>query len=343
MRVLFWTYPAAFQAPGGGETILLKTREYLQQTGLEIDLFDQWSTKLRDYSLVHCFHSVYPEFWESVKDAGARLVVTPTHWPTTDRKLRVWRWLKRRGRTLAGVRGPYKDINYYYTLADAILPSSQIEVDLLQQFCAVRREKMTVVRNGVDPRFVGARADAFVDRYGLRDFVLCVGRIMPRKNQLRIIRALKGSDAPVVFIGAPDPDAGDYFERCRREAGRNVHFLGWIDHESPLLSAAFAAARVFLMPSAVDIAPLAVLEAAAAGCSIVVTPIGSAREYYGDGAYYVDPSSETDIREKTLAALARGRLSSHGNGPCVPTWADVAHQVHDVYEQLLSRTQDTRS
>jgi glycosyltransferase involved in cell wall biosynthesis len=341
MRVLFWTYPAAFQAPGGGETILLKTRQYLQAAGARVDVFDQWTTKLRDYPLVHCFHSVYPEFWETVRQAGSRLVVTPTHWPTTDWKVRSWRWLKRRGRQLAGLGGRSKDVAYFYSLADAILPSSQTEAALLHRYCGVPLDTMTVVRNGVDPRFVDARADAFVERYGLSNFALCVGRITPNKNQLAIIRALKGYEKPLVFIGAPDPDASDYFEQCRREAGPNVHFLGWIEHDSPLLPAAFAAARVFLMPSLVDIAPLAALEAVAAGCRLVVTSVGSAREYYGDGAFYADPRSEAEIRDKTLAAFTQERRST-AEGFAVPTWEDVARQLLGVYERVLCRASARR-
>ncbi len=342
MRVLFWTYPSAFQAPGGGETILLKSREYLEAAGVQVDVFDQWSTKLRDYPLVHCFHSNYPEFWESVHHAKGRLVVTPTHWPVTNAKIRSWRWLKRRGRTLFGARGPDKDIGYFYSLADAILPSSATERSLLHRYCRVPLDKMTVVRNGVDPRFVNARPDAFVQQYGLSNFVLCVGRFTPNKNQLSVIRALKGCEAPLVFIGTEDPEAGDYLERCRSEAGPNVHFLGWIDHDSPLLPAAFAAARVFLLPSVVDIASLAALEAAAAGCRLVVTPVGSSREYYAQHAFYVDPHSETDIREKTYAALTNERPRQPGNID-IPTWTDVAGQLRAVYERLLGEQRPGRA
>ena len=334
MRVLFWTFPAAFQAPGGGETILLKTREYLQRLGVQVDLFDQWTTKLTDYPLVHCFHSVYPEFWESVRDSGRRLVVTPTHWPTMDPKIRAWRRLKRAGRDLLRLPGPHRDTAYYYSLADAILPSSQVELELLRRYCSVPRGKMTVVRNGVEPRFVGASPEPFVERYGLRDFVLSVARFTPNKNQLHAIRALKSCDVPLVFVGTPDPDAADYFAQCRREAGPHVHFIGWIDHDSALLPSAFAAARVFLLPSTRELAPVSAMEAAAAGCRLVVTPAGSTREYYGDSAHYVDPASEADIRDKTLAALARGRANE---APWLRTWTDVAKEVLAVYEDLLAR------
>lgn len=335
MRVLFWTYPTAFQAPGGGETILLKTREYLQRRKIEVDLFDQWSTKLCDYPLIHCFHSVTPEFWEAAKYAGCKLVVTPTHWPTTDIRIRSRRGLKRALRRMVGASGPYKDINYYYSLADLLLPSSQTEVDLLTRYCGVPRERMIVVRNGADPRFFAARPEPFKERYGLCDFVLCVGRIMPRKNQLRIIRALKGSGLQLVFIGAPDPDEAEYYAQCRREADADVHFLGWIDHRSDLLPSALAAARVFLMPSQVDIAPVAVVEAAAAGCRLVVTPVGSTREYYGAAALYVDPSSEADIRGQTLAGVARGRTRDDEYKMHILDWAAVAAQVEGAYVGLL--------
>jgi len=47
------------------------------------------------------------------------------------------------------------------------------------------------VVNGVDRRFADVTKDCFVEKYGWENFVLCVGRIEPRKNQLAVIEAVR--------------------------------------------------------------------------------------------------------------------------------------------------------
>ena len=55
MKVLFNTYSTAFFCPGGGEVQLLKTREHLQQLGVEVDLYDPWEPAVERYDIVHMF------------------------------------------------------------------------------------------------------------------------------------------------------------------------------------------------------------------------------------------------------------------------------------------------
>ena len=57
----------------------------------------------------------------------------------------------------------------------------------------------------LDPIYEKIPADQFTQRYGFKDFILCVGRIEPRKNQLNIIRALRGIKSDIVFIGDYKP------------------------------------------------------------------------------------------------------------------------------------------
>ena len=55
MKILFNTYYHAFQNPGGGEIVLLKTMEALQRKGIQVELFNKWKTNLREYDLIHNF------------------------------------------------------------------------------------------------------------------------------------------------------------------------------------------------------------------------------------------------------------------------------------------------
>ena len=95
----------------------------------------------------------------------------------------------------------------------------------------------------MDPTWAeGATGDAFREKFGVKDYVLSVGRLEPRKNQLLLARALRDTNIDLVCVG--EPHQPEYAELVRRHGGR-VHIVGKLTHEDPLLRSAFAGARAF--------------------------------------------------------------------------------------------------
>lgn len=304
-QVLFHTYDWAFQRPGGGEVQLLQTRRHLEELGIRVELFDRWHTRLQEFPLVHSFSLLPQMFWEPVKLAGCVLTVSSIHWPwaghgTLREKIR--KTLVGAGKRLLRVSDDHRRLPHEFV--DLFFPNSQREADLMAQVYGIPAEKFHVVPNGVEERFADATPQAFEREYGLRDFVLCVGRVDGRKNQLTLIRALKGLDTPIVIIGEPVLGQEGYFDECRREAGSNVHFLGKIEHNSPLLASAYAAAACLVLPSYIETPGLCALEAGLAGAPLVVTELGCTREYFGDFAAYVHPDFPDQIRAAVTETLA---------------------------------------
>ena len=199
---------------------------------------------------------------------------------------------------------------------DVLLPNSWAECDQLQERFDVR-QPLTVVRNAVNPETFSetlsetcsaqhAATEPEVDSN--RPSVLYVGRIEPRKNQLMLIRALKGSSLRLRIIGRAADFHRGYERRCRREAGPNVEFLGWKTPQE--LQRWYRASDVHVCPSWYETPGLASLEAAYCGCPIVVTTRGSTREYFGDQAEYCHPGEPHSIRAAVERALARPAPSS---------------------------------
>lgn len=78
-------------------------------------------------------------------------------------------------------------------------------IQLAQGF-RIDAAKVRLVPHGIEAgRFRAVDPALFVERYGLRDFVLQVSRINRLKGQARLIRALEGTGLQVVFIGPLDP------------------------------------------------------------------------------------------------------------------------------------------
>jgi glycosyltransferase involved in cell wall biosynthesis len=82
---------------------------------------------------------------------------------------------------------------------------------------------------------------------------------------------------------------------------------------------------------------LASLEAAAMGCSLVVTPNGDTREYFADFAEYCDPGDQRSIRDAVMRAYENGPppdLARRIRGNF--TWEKAAEATYCAYKRVLT-------
>jgi glycosyltransferase involved in cell wall biosynthesis len=342
--VLIHCPSTSFQAPGGGENQAILTARYLEDIGVEVRPFVPWTDRLERSRLIHLF-GMSREGLELARLArlrGVPLALSPICWvepramAEASDSLQI-AWQRARWATKELVpRWPCWR-RELLDLADVILPNSEAEARQLARYFGADRRKVRVVPNGVEERFAGADPTAFRAVVGLSDFVLYVGRIEPRKNVLRLIQATRMAGLPLVVIGDPVPGHQAYAEACRRAGGGAVHWLPRIEHDDPTLASAFAAARVFALPSWFETPGLAALEAALAGAAVVLTPLGCTREYFGDRVSYARPDRVREIARQlrtawdkgpdlTLSPLVRSRY----------LWPVVARRTGDAYDQIAA-------
>lgn len=201
--------------------------------------------------------------------------------------------------------GYFSSVRRLITYADHLILLSEHERQLLAGI-GVDSSTVTLVRNPVEASvFADGDPKLFEEQFGVTDYVLCVGRIETRKNQAVLAYALRDTGIPLVFVGH-EPDQA-YSALIRKAGGENLIFTGRIEPNSPLLASAYAGARVFCLPSWSEGAPLVALEAAAAGCNMVLSNRSSEEEYFGDLARYADPADPDDLRQKVLAAYEENR------------------------------------
>jgi glycosyltransferase involved in cell wall biosynthesis len=334
----------AFQAPGGGENQLVQTGTHLEARGVPVRLFSPWTDRLETARLLHLF-GMSREGLELAQVARRRsvpVVLSPICWYQPRalaalehgplRKLASLAVLGLRTMAAPSVPSWRREL---LGLADFVLPNSRSEANQLMRLFAVPTERIRVVPNGVLPSVASASPELFRSQWGAEPFVLFVGRIEPRKNVLRLIKALQGLGLPLVVIGDVPPGREDYERTCRRAGMGRVTWLGRLDHQDPLLASAYAAARVFALPSWFETPGLAALEAGLAGCSITVTPFGSTRDYFGDLVEYARPDRTAEIRRAVVKCWEDGpdpRLSR-----LIAThylWPNVAQITSEVYDQV---------
>ncbi len=151
------------------------------------------------------------------------------------------------------------------------------------------RSPGAVIWNGIAPGGAGGRK---------QDLIFAAGRLWDRaKNIEALAAAAPGLPWPVQVAGPADasPSAA-------------VSWLGQLPHE--VMRAHLQHAAIFVSPALYEPFGLSVLEAAAAGCALVLSDIPTFRELWSGAALFVDPADRhalhralvhlcTDERERT--------------------------------------------
>ena len=306
---------AAMDAPGGGEIQMAALARALPSVGVRARLWRPWEDRFDRVDCLHLLGSL-PEHLpvvEAARRRGTAVVLSTIAWfdPANYlREPRSWSWrLSAGARFAARAACPWLPSwrRRLYRSVDLLLPNSNAEADQLVRYFRVPRQQIHIVPNGADERFAAADPEPFARLMGTRGFVLCAGRIEPRKNQLGLIQAMRGTDKPVVILGDAVPGHEAYLHACRRAADDNVRFVPRIDHDDPLLGSAYAACGCLVLPGWFETPGLAALEAGMSGTPLVLPRGGCAREYFGPHAAYVKPGDLRGIRRAVLDAVTRGR------------------------------------
>jgi glycosyltransferase involved in cell wall biosynthesis len=336
MKVLMINTPASVNYKGGDSTQLFQTAAELKKLGIEVGTSFELKPDATGYDIAHIFNlrtlDATQVQVEHLKSQGTPIVMSPIYlnpskalWGTklienifaqkpSEEQLKqnldglkngVLRVATAQGQTFTaeGLNrfSPDYDRRQRQILSniDYLLPNSVLEMDQLARTLRVGNIPYDIAPYGADPKvFLDADPEPFVKEYGLRDFVLQVGRIERSKNQLLLCHALRNVDLQLVLIGGNLQEY--YLQWCKQYGPKNLKIISHLPHE--MLKSAYAAARVHVLPSWIETCGLVTMEAALANCSAVVSLFGYEREYYRDLAYYCDPSDVDDIRANVVNA-----------------------------------------
>ncbi|MFB6452791.1 glycosyltransferase family 4 protein [Bradyrhizobium tunisiense] len=143
------------------------------------------------------------------------------------------------------------------------------------------RSRGTVIWNGIAPGDVVGRK---------QDVILAAGRLWDRaKNIEALAAAAHGLSWPAEVAGNADASLP-----------LSVRWLGQLPREA--MHARLRQAAIFVSPALYEPFGLAVLEAAAAGCALVLSDIPTFRELWDGAATFIDPS-DADALHRALAGL----------------------------------------
>ena len=229
-------------------------------------------------------------------------------------------------------------------LTDSLFSKSQL-VDIYK----IPEQKIEVIPGGADTgRFNEEKKEEareyIENRFGIRDFILNVGRLEPRKNQLLLVKTYdhlvktKKIEEKLVIVGPRD----FHYEPIYRYVQNNnlrgrVFILNFIGDEE--LSAFFKAATIFVYPSFAEGFGLPVLEAMACGIPVVASDSTSIPEIAGDSCLLINPYDK-DALIQAMAGLLdspalREDLSARGVKRASQfSWKAAAEKTIKVYNRL---------
>lgn len=218
------------------------------------------------------------------------------------------------------------------TGAAALVTITDADADAAALVYGVDRRRIHVVPNGVSDGFFNASPGAWHNEYGSAPFVLCVGAIQQRKNQLSLVDACNQLQLPVVLLGSVLPGEAEYGMRVSETMAQNEKFGGrWLQsltNADALLLSAHAACRLFVLLSSAETQPLSVMQAMAARKPILLLKAGYTRDRLFSGLPSV---SSTDMGIVSAALKGAWDAAKPTELPCDYSWSAVARQLYRIY------------
>ncbi len=368
MKVLFQSKTNIFDAPGGDTIQMLKTKEFLEKLGVEVDVSLDFNKDLSDYDLVHLFNLMDPEelylHFLNAKKQNKKIVLSTIYGLYTEyeRKARGGFFQK-----IANYLSPFQ-IGYIKTLVkhyfekkmhkgvylmffkgyfglmkeivdytSVFLPNSNSEMNRVAYDFKLKNFNFLSIPNAVD-KSVFRKENTINNKFQIyKDCIVCAARIEGRKATLNLVKAVKGTNYKLVLVGNESQNQKKYVEEVRKEAGDNVYFLGSIPHND--LKDLYEVSRVHALVSWMETPGLSSLEAAAMGCNIVVTKKGDTYDYFGDYAFYCEPDDINSIKHAINLAYSTPvdkRLKEIILNNYV--WERTAEETLKGYEMAIKKT-----
>lgn len=336
MKILFNTYSAAMQTPGGGEIVLMKLKEHLERfPDIQIDLFDMWKHKFSDYDLIHEFTTFNWELWYHYRTLKIPLVVTPTMFPVNS----IWAKAKIMAsyniKRIAQHRWQPYCQRSALSIPDLYLPTTKLEWDRILYAHGPLTSKHQVLANGVDDLEF---TSSLTPTLPFTDYVLFVGNISPVKRLDALITSCSLLQLPLVIVGGPHPEHNLYAKKCQMNSNDKTIFIGPLPTGSPQLVGLIKHARVVAISSSFETCSLVGLEAGVLGRPLVMTKRGGTTEIFGPHAHYHDPQQPHE-----LGLAIKKAWEMNGNAMALRQhirenylWESIAAKVHKYYRDVLS-------
>mgnify|MGYP000296171205 CR=1 FL=1 len=288
---------------------------------------------LSDFDIVH-FHGIGPSLVNILPKLTGKKVVSTIH--ALDYRQKKWgkvaRLFLKLGFRLASKR------------SDRAICVSNTFLENIKS-----KERAIYIPNGVDePSAWGIREKSWLRENGLDPgrYLLFVGRLIEDKRCHLLCRAIEQIEGYKLAIAGQACFTDDYAVRLKNTAGPKSVFLGNVTGSK--LSALYSNSALFVLPSIVEGASIAVLEAMSHGVPVLVSDIPeniqlvrpSENRKLGllfrssDDSHLLQMINYAISRREKLIGMARNAKIHVSENY---SWPEIARKTQDVYYEVLNR------
>ena len=320
---------------GGVWTYALELTRALSPYAVEVvlatmgaPLNDEQQRETRSIPNLKVFESIYKlewmdEPWHDVQEAGEWLLdlekqlrpeivhlngyahaALPWHAPTlvVGHSCVISWWWAVKGEDAPAKWNRYRDeVTRALGAADCVVAPTRAMLSALEKHYGPLKSGC-VVSNG---------RDSSLFQPGAKDeFILTAGRLWDEGKNVAALERIAPHLAWPVYVAGEEkhPD----FNVRGQGRTNHVHTLGRLSHET--LASWYSRAAIYALPARYEPFGLSVLEAALAGCALVLGDIPSLREVWGAAAVFVQPDDHGALRaalEELIASSARRKELAH--------------------------------
>jgi glycosyltransferase involved in cell wall biosynthesis len=319
-------------AHGGLQTQIERTKEALEQAGLEVEYLRWWDANQAG-DIIHFFGRANPSHIDFAHAKGMKYVMSEL---LTGQGSRSTTQLRIQG---ALERALHKFVpaiflaNFRwdaYQKADAYIVLTEWEAEVARLLFSPSPKRMHVVPNGVEEDFFLKAGD--IPKRG--EELVCTATITERKRVLELAQAAVAAKVPIRILGNPYGRNDPYFLRfmaLAETAPEFVRYSGAVSNRTELAHI-YQTARGFVLLSTMESLSLSALEAAASGCPLLLSDLPWARYTFGDSATY----SPINDAHSTATALRNFYCSAPSLPlPAIPLrWQEISEQLVKIYTAL---------
>lgn len=231
----------------------------------------------------------------------------------------------------------FQKVKYACSSAQKIIAiSTQTKEDIVKYF-KMEPDKIEVVFQSVSPVYYEHQNTGYlVGKYELpENFILSVGSIEQRKNQLSLLKAIHDEkiEIPVVFVGKPTIYAETLLQFISdNKLEDRVKFLNNIEEID--LAGLFQRATLSVYISVFEGFGLPVIESMASGCPVITSNVSCLPETAGGAALLCNPGNYSELGKQIRLLIDNETLRNE----FILKGSERAKQFHPKYfaEKMIS-------
>jgi len=299
MKVKYFPYQAHCFASGGFENLMNSTFEAIRSRGISVSKIDLWDTEA-DFDIAHFWGLGSPNYnniiWAKKSDKKVIVTCILPAYSTTKQKFRYF---------VSNFLGKQKAIKNIFRSIDIVVVTNQRSRLVAIRYYKVPSEKIFIIPNTLLSSYYQKYGKLSFRTIKLKKYVLTIGNVCKRKNQIRLALACLKVNVGLLIVGPILSGEEEYGAELNDIVNKSDQMI-WLDsmkRDSLELISAYKNSLLYALPSFEEEQPTSAQEAGLLGKPLLLGDLSYARQKYFKNSYLVNPSSVCSIANGIAAIL----------------------------------------